>query len=127
MREAELDSTQAPAGYLPHRVVLPLWLPQLHGEPIGGPERPALDGMLGAILKCYRELRQGAGNDWIGSRWPRLLRLFAYIDSTWNLGGENVLVGEQPVTYDIALHGPNVFIGGLWLPALRAGGGGGEG
>ena len=28
--------------------------------------------------------------------------------------------GGQPVTYDISLHGPNMFVGGLWLAALRA-------
>ncbi len=69
MRDVELDVTQAPEGYLPHRVVLPLWMPQLHGVGIGGPERPALDGMLGAPLKALRELRQGAGVDWLRSRW----------------------------------------------------------
>ncbi len=120
MRETELESAQAPAGYLPHRVILPLWLPQLHGQSIGGPDSPALDGMLGAILKCYRELRQGAGNDWLAPLWPRLVLLADYVDSTWNVSGDGLLVGEQPVTYDIALHGPNMFVGGLWLAALRA-------
>jgi hypothetical protein len=32
-----------------------------------------------------------------------------------------VLQGEQGNTYDIAFYGPNMFIGGLWLAALRAG------
>ncbi len=68
MRDVELDVTQAPEGYLPHRVVLPLWMPQLHGVGIGGPERPALDGMLGAPLKrcasCARApASTGCGRD----------------------------------------------------------------
>jgi uncharacterized protein (DUF608 family) len=120
MRDTELLLTQAPAGYVPHRVLLPLSLPQLHDTIIGGPEHPALDGMLGAVLKTYRELRQGAGGDWLGELWPRLVRLMEYVDRGWNAAGDGVLVGEQPVTYDIALHGPNMFVGGLWLAALRA-------
>jgi non-lysosomal glucosylceramidase len=120
MRETELCATQAPEGYLPHRVVLPLWLPQLHGGVIGGPERPALDGMLGAVLKSYREVRHGAGLDWLARLWPRITRVVDYAEETWDPDGDGVLVGEQPVTYDIALHGANMFVGGLWLAALRA-------
>ncbi|MDW5597960.1 GH116 family glycosyl hydrolase [Conexibacter stalactiti] len=120
MRDVELDVTQAPEGYLPHRVVLPLWMPQLHGVGIGGPERPALDGMLGAPLKAYRELRQGAGLDWLRSRWARLQRLMTYVIETWDPRETGVLRGDQPVTHDISLQGPNMFVGGLWLAALRA-------
>ncbi|MCW2975316.1 MAG: hypothetical protein JWM06_597 [Actinomycetia bacterium] len=120
MRETELEVSQAPEGYLPHRVVAPVWLPQLHGRRIGGPDQPALDGMLGAFLKSYREVQQGASQDWLAVQWPRLRRLFQYVDTTWNRGGDGLLLGEQPVTYDIALHGPNMFVGGLWLAALRA-------
>lgn len=120
MRETELEISQAPEGYVPHRVIAPVWLPQLHDQRIGGPDKPALDGMLGSILKCYREVRQGAGLEWLEALWPRVQRLFAHVDSTWNAAGDGLLVGEQPVTYDIALHGPNMFVGGLWLAALRA-------
>ena len=28
--------------------------------------------------------------------------------------------GEQPNTYDISFYGPNMYVGGLWLAALRA-------
>jgi uncharacterized protein (DUF608 family) len=120
MRETELQATQGPDGAIPHRVLLPLSLPQLHDAIIGGPAQPALDGMLGAVLKSYRELRQGAGTAWLTELWPRLTLLVEFIDRKWNTNGDGVLVGEQPVTYDIALHGPNMFVGGLWLAALRA-------
>ena len=61
MRETEFDVMQAPEGYVPHRVAMPVYLRQFWGEPIGGPEEPALDGMLGCVLKTYREVRRGAG------------------------------------------------------------------
>ncbi|MEO3809539.1 GH116 family glycosyl-hydrolase [Sphaerisporangium sp. B11E5] len=119
MRDTEF-SVQAPDGSLPHRVVLPLYLPQLHDVAIGGPERPALDGMLGAVLKTYRSVLDGAGPGWLRGHWPALLRLMDHITTTWDPDGDGVLQGDQPVTYDISLHGPNMFVGGLWLAALQA-------
>jgi non-lysosomal glucosylceramidase len=120
MRETELEHLQAPEGYIPHRAIVPLYLPQLWGEPIGGPRNPALDGMLGAVLKVYREVRQGAGTEWLNRLWPRLETLLEYVRSRWDPDADGVLSGEQPNTYDIAFHGPNIYIGGLWLAALRA-------
>ncbi|WP_432972958.1 GH116 family glycosyl hydrolase [Dactylosporangium sp. CA-233914] len=119
MRETEF-AVQAPDGSIPHRVVLPLYLPQLHGVPIGGPERPALDGMLGAVLKTYRSVLDGAGVPWLRSHWASLTSLMSYISEKWDRSGDGVLRGDQPCTYDISLHGPNMFVGGLWLAALRA-------
>jgi uncharacterized protein (DUF608 family) len=120
MRETEFEVAQAPDGSIPHRVYMPLYLPQLWNESIGGPEAPALDGMLGAILKVYREVRQGAGSDWLGRMWPRVVKLMRYICDRWDPHGEGVLRGEQPNTYDISFYGANMFIGSLWLAALRA-------
>ncbi|GID32938.1 GH116 family glycosyl hydrolase [Paractinoplanes brasiliensis] len=119
MRENEF-LVQAADGSIPHRVVLPLYLPQLTGVAIGGPAKPALDGMLGAVLKTYRSVLDGAGTDWLREQWPSLSSLMTYISGEWDRAGDGVLRGEQPVTYDIALHGPNMFVGGLWLAALRA-------
>lgn len=120
MRETDWDVLQAPEGYLPHRVLLPADGPQLRGGPIGGPDRPALDGMLGTVLKTYREVRQGAGADWLARYLPNARRLMDYIARTWDCEGSGLLTGDQPVTHDISLQGPNMFVGGLWLAALRA-------
>lgn len=120
MRETDLMHAQAPEGYIPHRTVLPLYLPQFWDEAIGGPTNPALDGMLGTILKVYREVRQGSGKDWLDQLWPRVKRLVNYIIAEWDEDQDGVLQGEQPNTYDIAFYGPNIYIGALWLAALRA-------
>lgn len=120
MRETDLQHVQAPEGYIPHRTVLPLYLPQFWNEPVFGPENPALDGMLGTVLKVYREVRQGAGLPWLAQIWPRVRRLVVYIIEHWDPERDGVLEGEQPNTYDIAFFGPNMYIGGLWLAALRA-------
>ena len=117
MRETEFG-IQGPDGSIPHRVVLPLYLPQWNGVLIGGPERPALDGMLGAVLKTYRSVLDGADADWLRAQWPHLRAVISHISEKTDKTG--IVYGEQPVTYDIALHGPNMFVGALWLAALRA-------
>ena len=120
MRENDWDVLQAPEGFLPHRLILPIDAPQHHGRTIGGPDRPALDGMLGTVLKTYREARRGAGDDWLARYLPNVRRLMEYVRSTWDPEGRGVLSGDQPVTHDISLQGPNMFVGGIYLAALRA-------
>jgi uncharacterized protein (DUF608 family) len=120
MRETEFDIMQSPEGYLPHRVIVPVYLPQLWNEVIGGPDEPALDGMLGSILKTYREYRHGAGVDWLRRYWPAVARLLQWVRGHWDPEGTGVLRGIQPSTHDIDLSGVNPYMGGLWLAALRA-------
>jgi len=120
MRETELQIMQAPEGYVPHRVVAPTYLPQMWGVDIGGPMQPALDGMLGVILKTYREVRNGAGLDWLSVQWPSIVKLMSWVSKNWDGDGSGVLRGVQPSTHDIDLKGANSFTGTLWLAALRA-------
>jgi uncharacterized protein (DUF608 family) len=119
MRETELETVLHADGYLPHRVILPLYLPQLERD-IGGPDEPALDGMLGCVLKVCREMQLGAGQAWLERLWPALRRLVLYVAETWDGDADGVLSGEQPNTYDIAFRGAEPFVGFLWLAALRA-------
>ncbi|TWD80288.1 uncharacterized protein (DUF608 family) [Kribbella amoyensis] len=120
MRDTEYDVMQAPEGYIPHRVIAPTYHRQLWDVVIGGPEEPALDGMLGNVLKTYREVRQGAGLEWLGERWPNVVRLLQHIRDKWDPDGTGVLRGIQPSTHDIDLCGVNSFMGTYWLAALRA-------
>src|SRR5438552_12384492 len=105
MRETEFDVLQAPEGYIPHRVIAPVYLSQLWDEPIGGPLEPALDGMLGTVLKTYREFRNGAGVEWLARNWPRLVKLLGHIEATWATDGSGMLTDIQPSTHDIDLCG----------------------
>ncbi|MEJ7647938.1 MAG: GH116 family glycosyl hydrolase [Nakamurella sp.] len=120
MRETEFDITQAPEGYLPHRVVAPVYLRQFWDQPIGGPEEPALDGMVGSVLKTYREYRGGGGAAWLARYWPNVRRLMTYIRQKWCEEETGLLIGIQPSTHDIDLAGINSYLGTLWLAALRA-------
>ena len=118
MRETDWDVLQAPEGYLPHRVLYPLGK-QRFGRTIGGPDRPALDGMLGTVLKTYREARMGAGLAWLERYLPNMRRLMGYVQRTWDPDESGLLEGDQPVTHDISLQGVNIYVGGIWLAALR--------
>lgn len=120
MRDTEFDVMQAPGGALPHRLVVPTYLRQLWDEPIGGPEEPALDGMLGALLKTYREHRADPDDGWLQRRWERVLRLLAHVRGRWCEERTGLLVGIQPSTHDIDLAGVNSYTGTFWLAALRA-------
>lgn len=120
MRETEFDLMQTPSGALPHRVHLPRYLRQ-HDGPVGAPDQPALDGMCGAVLKTYRELRRGAVDlDWLRQRWADVVALMDHIAMTWDPDDTGLLHGIQPSTYDIGLHGTNTYMGSYWLAALRA-------
>jgi len=120
MRDTEFDIMQAPDGAIPHRLRVPVYLPQMTDEAIGGPEEPALDGMLATILKSLRDVQRGAGRAWLEERWPAIVRLYRHISSRWDADGDGVLHGIQPSTHDIDLAGVNPFMGSLWLAALRA-------
>ncbi|OZM74345.1 hypothetical protein CFN78_04215 [Amycolatopsis antarctica] len=117
MRDTEW-AAQDETGSIPHRIVLPAWLPQYRGGPIGGPKTPALDGMLGAVLKTYREARQGGGAELLSARWPEMLRVIDHVEHGWHTRGDGILRGPQPTTYDYPLTGPNMIIGSLWLATL---------
>ncbi len=121
MRETELRVMQSPEGVIPHRVILPTSHGQLWDRVIGGPEEPALDGMLAAVLKCYQQVRSGVGSEWLASAWPRIVALLDHVARTWDPEGTGMLHGIQPSTHDIDLAGLNTFMGTYWLAALRAG------
>jgi hypothetical protein len=119
MRDIDWDVLQAPSGAIAHRLRVPVNGPQLHDQVIGGPVEPALDGMLGAVLKTYREARLGGGQASLERRMPAMRRLMAHVRERWDPAGEGLLVGPQPMTYDIPLTHPNSYVGTLWIAALR--------
>jgi len=120
MRRTDLIEQMSPWGSIPHRTVLPLYLPRPWTEFIGGPRNPAMDGELGTVLKTYREVRHGAGEEWFDEMWPQVKKLMQHIMDDYDTEGDGVIRGEQPNTYDISIYGPNTFIGSLYLAALRA-------
>jgi non-lysosomal glucosylceramidase len=121
MRFVEWKVQQHPEkGYIPHRVIVPLDLPRLWERGIGGPHNPALDGMLGAVLKTYREFQLSGDVKWLAEMFPHVAKLMQHIFEQFDPDGDGVISGEQPNTYDIHTFGSNTFIGTLYLAALKA-------
>ncbi|MCC6790578.1 MAG: hypothetical protein IT336_02780, partial [Thermomicrobiales bacterium] len=119
MRDTEWHIQQHPTGYLPHRVLLPTYLPRHWDKPMGGPLNPALDGLLGAILKSYREFLANGDRAWLDLAWPKMKLALDHLWSAHDPERTGVIEGEQPNTYDISIYGANTFIGTLYLAALR--------
>ncbi len=119
MRETEWLEQQHESGYLPHRVVVPLYLRRPWDRYIGGPPYPALDGLLGAILKTYREFRISGDKGWLGDLWDHVRLALNHVMNRYDRG-DGVIHGPQPCTYDVEIEGPNSFIESLYLASLRA-------
>lgn len=120
MRDTEWNLQQHPTGYLPHRVLLPTYLPPVWDRPLAGPANPALDGLLGAILKTYREYLASGDESWLAHHWPAINRALEHLWTAHDPDRTGVIEGEQPNTYDISIYGANTFIGTLYLAALHA-------
>jgi hypothetical protein len=107
----------------------------------GGAEYAA-DGQAGTILKAYREHRFCADGAFLKRNYQRIKKALQFLinhDASppvgpgWRPGfGSNavphpteapdgIIEDAQHNTYDIWFHGPNTFVGSLYLAALRAG------
>ncbi len=120
MRATEWHVQQRPDGVLPHRVALPTYLPRREDGTVGAPHNPAIDGLLGAILKTYREFRVSGDREWLAGMWPGVRLALDHLWTTHDPERSGVIEGEQPNTYDISIYGANTFIGTLYLAALKA-------
>jgi uncharacterized protein (DUF608 family) len=119
MRETEWLRQQHDSGYLPHRVVVPFYLRRPWDRWIGGPPYPALDGLLGGVLKTYREFLACGDKAWLKSLWSHVRLAIDHVMDRYDRG-DGVIHGPQPCTYDVEIEGPNSFIESLYLASLRA-------
>lgn len=109
-------------GCLPHRIVLPSHLPQAWTVAIGGPTFPALDGLLGCVLKTWREYSTTGDRAWLlGHAMPAVKRMLGHVFEFHDEHARGWIDGPQGNTYDIEFHGKNTYIGLLYLAALRVG------
>lgn len=118
MRDSEFARID-PNGALPHRMVLPSYLPQLWNVVIGGPSFPALDGQFGCILKTYREYLTTGNEQWLARVYPRIKELMRHVFENYDPFMQGIIEEAQGNTYDIEFFGKNTFIGFLYLAALK--------
>ena len=94
-------------------------------------ERPCADGQFGGILKLYRDWKLSGDLDWLRRLWPAATRSLEYAWSPdnpdrWDPDQTGVLWGRQHHTLDMELFGPNSWLTGFYLGALKAGAGDGR-
>ncbi len=118
MREADYRYNQQPDGGMPFRLQLPLGITHPGG-------RSCADGLFGGVMKVYRDWKICGDTDWLRSIWPAVRRSleFAWAESNedrWDPDRTGVLWGRQHHTLDRELFGPNAWLTGFYLGALKA-------
>jgi len=119
MRELEYRHNLAADGGMAFRIQLPI------GRERSG-FRPCADGQFGAVMKMYREWKISGDTAWLRQWWPVVRKSieFAWAPTNadqWDPDKTGVLWGRQHHTLDVELFGPNSWLTGFYLGALKAG------
>jgi uncharacterized protein (DUF608 family) len=119
MRAADYQYNLRPDGGMPFRIQLPLGAPQWTF-------RPCADGQFGGVLKTYRDWKISGDTAWLRRLWPAVQESIEFAwhpgnEDRWDPGKTGVLWGRQHHTLDMELFGPNSWLTGLYLGALKAG------
>ena len=118
MRQADYAYNMDDTGGMSFRLSLPLGTHY-------STERPCADGQFGGILKLYRDWKLSGDLDWLRNLWPYAYRSLEYAWSPdnpdrWDPEQTGVLWGRQHHTLDMELFGPNSWLTGFYLGALKA-------
>ncbi|MEM3692831.1 MAG: GH116 family glycosyl-hydrolase [Candidatus Bathyarchaeia archaeon] len=86
----------------------------------------AVDGQFGSVIRAYAYWKFTGDEDWLRSKWPSVSKSieFAWAETNedrWDLYKDGILEGRQHHTLDMELFGPNPWLTGLYLAALKAG------
>lgn len=119
MREADFTHNQRPDGGMAFRLQLPLGI---------GPSsfRPCADGQFGGVMKVYRDWKICGDTAWLRELWPAVKKSIDFAwspdnEDRWDAEQTGVLHGRQHHTLDMELFGPNAWLTGFYLGALKAG------
>ncbi len=97
---------QHPTGYLPHRVLLPTYLPRpwdRHDRRSAQTQRWTVCSA--PFSKTYREYLATGDTAWLATRWPAMKLAMDHIWTVHDPERAGVIEGEQPNTYDISIYG----------------------
>jgi len=119
MRELDYTYNLGPEGDMTFRLQLPLGSPRQYF-------RPCADGQMGSVMKCYREWKLSGDTEWLRRWWPGIKSSLEYAWSDknpdrWDPEKRGVFTGRQHHTLDMELFGPNSWLTGFYLGALKAG------
>jgi non-lysosomal glucosylceramidase len=119
MRDLDFRYNQAEDGAMAFRLQLPL------GRGRWG-HRPCADGQFGGVIKTYRDWKISGDTQWLRKNWQSIKRSIehAWAETNrdrWDADKDGVLEGWQHHTLDMELYGPNSWLNGFYLAALKAG------
>lgn len=118
MRELEYGCSVNAGGAVAFRLMLPPGSSRWNF-------RPCADGQFGGVLKFYREWKISGDSEWLRRWWPVVKKTLEYAWSPenpdlWDPQKSGVLTGRQHHTLDVELFGPNAWLTGFYLAALKA-------
>ena len=118
MRELDYTYNLREDGGMPFRLQLPLGSGRWRF-------RPCVDGQMGGIIKTYREWKLSGDDEWLAKWWPKVKLSLEYAWSPqnadkWDPGRTGVITGRQHHTLDMELFGPNAWLNGFYIGALKA-------
>ncbi|MEM1508573.1 MAG: GH116 family glycosyl-hydrolase [Thermofilaceae archaeon] len=84
----------------------------------------AVDGQYGCLLRAYAFWKFTGEKEWLKEHWNQLKRMIEYAwsdanDDAWDRDRDGVLEGRQHNTFDVELFGPNAWLTGFYLAALK--------
>ena len=123
LRESDYRFNQRSSGGMDFRMMLPLGTPPVGGGVVG---RPCADGQFGGVMKTYRDWKICGDTGWLRTLWPAVKASIAFAwhpdnADRWDPDQTGVLWGRQHHTLDMELFGPNAWLTGFYLGALKAG------
>ena len=119
MRDLDFKYNQRADGSMAFRLQLPI-----------GRERSTFracaDGQFGGVIKTYREWKISGNDQWLRSNWEAVKKSIEFAwsptnEDRWDMDKDGVLKGRQHHTLDMELFGPNAWLTGFYLAALKAG------
>lgn len=119
MRNLDLTYNRREDGRMSFRLMLPLGRDRQD-------YRACADGQFGGVIKAYRDWKISGDTEWLRSLWPAIKASVSYAwaetnEDRWDPDRTGVLAGRQHHTLDTELFGPNAWLNGFYLAALKAG------
>ncbi|MHB1484399.1 MAG: GH116 family glycosyl-hydrolase [Saccharofermentanales bacterium] len=87
---------------------------------------PCCDGQFGEIIKFYRDFKISGDISWLKKNWEKIKSVIEFAwaptnECLWDADHDGVIEGRQHHTLDLELFGPNAWLTGFYLAALKAG------
>ncbi len=119
IRDLNYRYNQRDDGGMVFRMALPLGADR-------GTFRPCADGQFGDVVKVYREWKICGDTQWLATLWPAVKKSIEFAwnpsnEDRWDADRDGVLEGRQHHTLDREFFGPNSWLTGFYLAALKAG------